>query len=210
MCNLVVWFWYLFKIPPPPIYHPYLFILDTCYTQLSKDPFMKQVQYGSQLTSILLTMEGERILSKDLLRSSLVAQLSHSDGIRGFMVSFLTRDDNRSEDQEIPALLLDALVNVNNPKELVPLACKLKSWTSVGKGAVVGTDAESTQAAPVCHKLNPPDCLFSSFSFLLIFVVSCEFIMCHSLSLNRHERYHANGNDHHAPRSQSRSEFRQD
>ena len=107
--------------------------------QLSNDPFMKQVQYGSQLVSLITNTnknpndDGSNNANTDeTIVSSLIAQLSHSDGIRGFMVSFLTRESENGNDQEedseeiIPSPLLEALSQVNNSEDLASLACEFK------------------------------------------------------------------------------------
>ena len=103
---------------------------------------MKQVQYGSQLVSLLITKtnkttNNEVVADNDddddtiILSSLIAAQLSHSDGIRGFMVSFLTResendDEEKDSEEIIPSPLLEALSQVNNSEDLASLACKFK------------------------------------------------------------------------------------
>lgn len=104
--------------------------------QLSKDPFMKQVEHGFALTSALLWHQRQqnnkqKNISDDclnesssssstqqqqqqqllLLQEAIQAQLSHAEGIRGFMVSYLTADESPADDpsEEIPKPLLDAL-----------------------------------------------------------------------------------------------------
>lgn len=87
---------------------------------LSTAPFMQQVQYGMELTTIL---ENSSAIEKEqeillLLKQSLQAQLSHSDGIRGFMVAYLSGNNsggadgdggNSSSPLEIPSVLLEAI-----------------------------------------------------------------------------------------------------
>jgi hypothetical protein len=63
-----------------------------------------------------------------ILSESIRAQLSHSDGIRGFMVSYLTADDDNDDEDDarpIPDVLLDALKRQaeKDPAQLIPLAC---------------------------------------------------------------------------------------
>jgi hypothetical protein len=98
-----------------------LFALPTI-EQLSNDPFMKQVQYGSELTGELMNNDNPN----DDLGESIRAQLSHSAGIRGFMVSYLTADTTPADDQEVPSVLLDALKSQaeKDPEDLISLACK--------------------------------------------------------------------------------------
>ena len=50
--------------------------------QLSKDPFMKQVEYGFALTSRLHSLGDLDSASAEQVQNYLQAQLSHSDGIR--------------------------------------------------------------------------------------------------------------------------------
>lgn len=88
--------------------------------QLSSDPFMKQVEYGFALaTSLNENPESEE------LKASIKAQLSHSDGIRGFMVSYLTSEDSPADKESIPPSLLQALEEqlVMSADDLVPLTC---------------------------------------------------------------------------------------
>jgi len=122
-------------------------VLDTLpdINELSTAPFMQQVQYGMAMTEALHvvascdiyespTIYGEHIeehqyQARDMeLQKLLQAQLSHSDGIRGFMVAYLTSDssasasENEDEDEDSwdssyrvaerwkqPRLLIDAL-----------------------------------------------------------------------------------------------------
>eukprot|EP00525_Craspedostauros_australis_P012434 CAMPEP_0198112458 /NCGR_PEP_ID=MMETSP1442-20131203/4306_1 /TAXON_ID= /ORGANISM="Craspedostauros australis, Strain CCMP3328" /LENGTH=249 /DNA_ID=CAMNT_0043769231 /DNA_START=33 /DNA_END=782 /DNA_ORIENTATION=+ len=91
--------------------------------QLSNDPFMQQVQYGADLA--LAMMESPPAQSDGAQVEELIAaQLSHSDGIRGFFVSYLTiqGDDTAADQQEVPTPLQKAMKKANLD-ELVPLAC---------------------------------------------------------------------------------------
>ena len=106
--------------------------------QLSQDPFMKQVQYGGQLSIVIARLQsstgGANTDQSERLKERLIAQLSHSDGIRGFFVSYLTMepddDDDadahegnpNQEDMSVPKCLQEAMAIVD-PQELVPLAC---------------------------------------------------------------------------------------
>ena len=96
--------------------------------QLSKDSFMQQVQYGYQLSDELKENSSSDQEQQQQLKESLLAQLSHSDGIRGFMVSYLTGegDDTVADEEEIPAILYKVLQEQGkkNPDELIPLACE--------------------------------------------------------------------------------------
>ena len=85
---------------------------------LRNDPFMKQVQHGHILTVELKksyswkkqvpsaavattgTEESTNDKYHDLLRRALGVQLSHSDGVRGFMVSYLTYEDEDEADSK--------------------------------------------------------------------------------------------------------------
>jgi hypothetical protein len=84
---------------------------------------MKQVKHGMKLTNELLVNKAE-----DLdLRESIRAQLSHSDGIRGFMVSYLTADQSPADDPQVPSALLQALqelAKTEKIEDLIPLTCK--------------------------------------------------------------------------------------
>lgn len=95
-------------------------------------PFMQQVQYGMAMTDALhavssssqdtATTPGEQQTEEHSaherqLQQLLQAQLSHSDGIRGFMVAYLTggssasseNDNADAESGKDPQLLIDAL-----------------------------------------------------------------------------------------------------
>jgi len=93
--------------------------------QLSSDSFMKQISYASEAIVPLLSDVDRDDETTDLLS----AQLSHSDGIRGFFVSYLTGgggDDDgvttAADDDVVPAPLREAMAAVD-AEELVPLAC---------------------------------------------------------------------------------------
>jgi hypothetical protein len=84
---------------------------------------MKQVKYGMKLTNELLANKEDLDL-KECIR----AQLSHSNGIRGFMVSYLTADQSPADNPQVPNTLLQALQELaKNEKieDLIPLTCKL-------------------------------------------------------------------------------------
>lgn len=58
------------------------------------------------------------------LEEQLVALLSHSDGIRGLFVAYLTQQGEGAADLPIvPPALVRALARANQ-EELIPLACK--------------------------------------------------------------------------------------
>eukprot|EP00816_Leptocylindrus_hargravesii_P005085 CAMPEP_0196810974 /NCGR_PEP_ID=MMETSP1362-20130617/15963_1 /TAXON_ID=163516 /ORGANISM="Leptocylindrus danicus, Strain CCMP1856" /LENGTH=252 /DNA_ID=CAMNT_0042186187 /DNA_START=288 /DNA_END=1046 /DNA_ORIENTATION=+ len=106
---------------------------------IQTDPFMKQVEHGSQLASLLMDNNDATTEEQFLLKELLTAQLQHSDGIRGFFVSFLTAgtmDDTNTEGDEdeftVPSLLLQAMtegVSANSEtsaavaEELLSFAC---------------------------------------------------------------------------------------
>jgi hypothetical protein len=121
-----------------------LFAVLPTIEQLLNDPFMKQVHYGSVLTEELMRLDmptdnADHDFNDDdtanvrrLLGESIKAQLSHSQGIRGFMVSYLTADSTPADNPRIPAIILDALLDQvkTDPHDLVPLTCtygKLRS-----------------------------------------------------------------------------------
>jgi hypothetical protein len=91
---------------------------------LSTAPFVQQVQYGMELTDLLHTNEAGN--DKEL-KESLMAQLSHSDGIRGFMVAYLSGSSDDVNDDSIPLILLEALQDQfrsqENADSLVSLLC---------------------------------------------------------------------------------------
>lgn len=108
--------------------------------ELKSAPFMKQVGYGADMTEALTALGND---SQDpvaqQLKDSLEAQLSHSDGIRGFMVSYLTGsyESSTKEDggidaaemiakEQDPQILLETvsgLLNADQNEDLVSLMC---------------------------------------------------------------------------------------
>jgi len=83
---------------------------------------MKQVSHSEKLIPLL--QKNSNVLEQQELIQRLKAQLSHSDGIRGFFVTYLTgMDDNTPADQsEIPQALVTAM-EAADPTVLIPLAC---------------------------------------------------------------------------------------
>jgi hypothetical protein len=82
---------------------------------------MRQLSHAERLVSLLKDRrEGEAADIQKLLE----AQLSHPDGIRGFMATYLTGvgDDTAADQETIPAALVHAMKNAD-PEDLVPLAC---------------------------------------------------------------------------------------
>ena len=90
---------------------------------LQTAPFMKQVEYGTQLASLLVDVSND---DTQQLKQSLQAQLSHSDGIRGFMVAYLSGQDG-DDDDKIENVLLEALQDQfrqsDSTEDLVSLMC---------------------------------------------------------------------------------------
>ncbi|GFH56918.1 hypothetical protein CTEN210_13394 [Chaetoceros tenuissimus] len=85
--------------------------------QLKSDSFIDQVGYASQYVPLL---SQEDIDVADMIE----AQLSHSDGIRGFFVSYLTGDSPSPADEEvIPAPLKAALESQKSSSDLISLTC---------------------------------------------------------------------------------------
>ena len=90
--------------------------------QLSSDPFMKQLGHASEIVS-LLGNENDN-MNDEMIGDLLKAQLSHSDGIRGFFVSYLTGDGVTAADgDDIPLPLMDAMNSVETD-ELISLSCE--------------------------------------------------------------------------------------
>mmetsp|Transcript_23028 Transcript_23028/g.43814 ORF Transcript_23028/g.43814 Transcript_23028/m.43814 type:complete len:251 (-) Transcript_23028:1209-1961(-) len=96
-----------------------------CYAQssptveeLASDDFMKQVFHSEKIVTMLQS-DPENVL--ELLK----AQLGHSDGIRGFFVTYLTMaGHNTPADQpDAPAALLTAMIESPNSDEIISLAC---------------------------------------------------------------------------------------
>lgn len=86
--------------------------------ELSTDGFTKQLSHSENIISML---ESE---SDDVVHL-LKAQLGHSDGIRGFFVTYLTMDDENMPftREDVPQNLLMAMNDCANEEELVSLMC---------------------------------------------------------------------------------------
>lgn len=87
--------------------------------QAAKDPFMIQLTHASEICALLGKEDDAdaSTLASDLLS----AQLSHSDGIRGFFATYLT-SEGAADKEEIPGPLMEAMENADMAI-LVPLAC---------------------------------------------------------------------------------------
>jgi len=97
---------------------------------------MKQVSHAVALVDRLRTAQDDG--EEDLLESLITVQLSHSDGIRGFFVTYLTSDDgdngttgsatnnsgnNPADRSEVPSELVKAMQATKDADDLVSLAC---------------------------------------------------------------------------------------
>mmetsp|Transcript_24990 Transcript_24990/g.69144 ORF Transcript_24990/g.69144 Transcript_24990/m.69144 type:complete len:245 (-) Transcript_24990:2654-3388(-) len=95
--------------------------------QLENDSFMQQVTHSETLVGLLAAIKEEDDDSQKVnLINLLKAQLSHSDGIRGFFVTYLTaiggNEVSPADTETVPSALVEAMRDVD-PQELVPLAC---------------------------------------------------------------------------------------
>jgi hypothetical protein len=83
---------------------------------------MTQVSHSEKLVPLL--KEDSQVLEEEQVIARLKAQLSHSDGIRGFFVTYLTGvgDDTPADQSSIPQALVAAM-KIVDPDELIPLAC---------------------------------------------------------------------------------------
>lgn len=95
---------------------------------LTTAPFQKQVQFGMELTSLL--DHKHEMMNANQLKELLKAQLSHSDGIRGFMVAYLSSGYNGDDNNyfEIPSILLEVLndqlsEDIDSNDDLILLMC---------------------------------------------------------------------------------------
>lgn len=90
--------------------------------ELETDDFMTQVSHAQRIVQMMASDSGD---DEGNVTNLLKAQLSHSDGIRGFFVTYLTADgvDTPADRTVVPATLLAAMNESANEKELVSLAC---------------------------------------------------------------------------------------
>ena len=101
--------------------------------ELSTDSFMTQVSHASKLVQSLQTYasneggeEEDNAVAEYRLTDLLTAQLSHSDGIRGFFATYLTGEGETVADKEkVPIPLRHAMARADS-SDLIPLACKLR------------------------------------------------------------------------------------
>lgn len=83
---------------------------------------MTQVSHSELLVPLL--KKDSQVLEQDEVVARLKAQLSHSDGIRGFFVTYLTGvgDNTPADESSIPQALVAAM-EAADPSDLIPLAC---------------------------------------------------------------------------------------
>ena len=111
---------------------------------LKTDPFMKQVGYASEIVPLLNSNTEEP--NEEELTALLKAQLSHSDGIRGFFVNYLASPAETAADGDaVPAPLANAMEAVENSKDLVSLAAMNVIMPTAMK--TMHTDPELQQAS---------------------------------------------------------------
>jgi len=80
---------------------------------------MSQVSHATDLVQQLASNDAP----EEELAGQLAAQLSHSDGIRGFFVTYLTGEGDTAADfDQVPKPLVSAMSQANL-EILVPLAC---------------------------------------------------------------------------------------
>ena len=75
---------------------------------------MKQVSHASQIVPLL---EKDDATACALLK----AQLTHSDGIRGFFVSYLT-NEGVADNDEVPKSLVEAIKDISDQSDLIKLS----------------------------------------------------------------------------------------
>jgi len=95
---------------------------------------MKQVGHSETLVTMLAeSIANEKDEESTAMVTNLLkAQLSHSDGIRGFFVTYLTamggssdetNNNTPADETTVPEPLIQAMKDVADPDDLVPLAC---------------------------------------------------------------------------------------
>ena len=83
------------------------------------EPFVRQLTYAKPLVSMLDDTD-----QQETAEPYLTAQLSHSDGIRGFFATYLTTEPPCAADQQtLPVALQKSLGAVEDASDLVSLAC---------------------------------------------------------------------------------------
>jgi len=98
---------------------------------LKSKPFMDQVGFASEIVRLF---ENDADIDDNLLSDMVAAQLSHSDGIRGFFVAYLTGNADQdtssfaADQDEVPEPLLNAIKSLlegekDDKKDLISLAC---------------------------------------------------------------------------------------
>lgn len=94
--------------------------------ELGTDGFMKQLQHSQRIVPLLSSNSAGAHANIDVdIVDRLKAQLKHSDGIRGFFVTYLTLEgDQTTADQDaVPKALLTAMKECDNQTEIISLAC---------------------------------------------------------------------------------------
>jgi len=149
--------------------------------QVTSDPFMKQVEYGFQLTQCLERQSSD--IPEAKVEELLSAQLKHKNGIRGFFVSYLTNDTEDSGDFKVPNVLSRAMLGANEG-DLVSLACM---------NVIMPTATASMHDDPLLAKSSRMTAergtkvLLSLFEDIEAVRINCLAILCASCSLQGDE-----------------------
>lgn len=90
---------------------------------VKNDEFMQQLGHASQIIPLLHPEEGDEVSpeNEENLKSVLAQQLSHSDGVRGFMAVYLTSPESLKV-EKVPEILAET-VRQADAKIMAPLAC---------------------------------------------------------------------------------------
>ena len=149
--------------------------------QVTSDPFMKQVEYGFQITQCLERQSSD--ISEAKVEELLSAQLKHKDGIRGFFVSYLTNDTEDSGDFNVPDVLSRAMLGANE-RDLVSLVCM---------NVIMPTATASMHDDPLLAKSSRMTAergtkvLLSLFKDVEALRINCLAILCAACSLQGEE-----------------------
>jgi len=105
---------------------------------------MAQLSHAANLVQQLSMKD----MPQEELTERLTAQLSHSEGIRGFFATYLTGEGDTVADlHEVPTPLAKAMAHANQ-KELIPLACMYRC-----ESATISCGRNVVCSANVSHHL---------------------------------------------------------
>jgi len=85
---------------------------------LKNDGFMQQISHAVELVDLIDAPDTDQSELTEMIK----AQLSHSNGIRGFFANYLTMD-GPADLEQVPTPVLSAMYSIEDQSDLVSLSC---------------------------------------------------------------------------------------